>query len=189
MKAAKSYHMLVTGTQGGQEFKIDGDIDLGNNKSKLVLTATGQTANVISIGSDTYVSIDGGTTYAKSPAGTDMGISNFTKLWDGFKPEDIDKAKDAIKDGNPKDETIGGDATHHMMGTTKELASLSPNGGNGTTDGTVDMWVTTESSTPTMRKMQIQGTANGANVDATLEWTKVNENFTIEAPDVTVPTP
>jgi hypothetical protein len=186
MKAAKSYHLLVNASQAGQEVKIDGDIDMGNNKSKLAMAAAGQNINVISIGSDTYASTDGGKTFTKTPAGTDMGMGNFTKLWDNFKPEEIDKAKDALKDGSPKDETLGSDATRHMTANTKDLASLAPSGSSGTTDGTIDMWVTT-GSTPTVRKMQIKGTDKGAEVNATLEWTDINKSFAIDAPPVTAP--
>ena len=67
-----------------------------------------------------------------------------------------------------------------MTANTKDLASLSASGG-GTTDGTVDMWVTT-GSTPTVRKMLIKGTSNGTDVNATIEWTNINQSFTIDAP-------
>ena len=46
-----------------------------------------------------------------------------------------------------------------MTANTKDLASLSPTGGTST-DGTIDMWITT-GSTSTMRKMIINGTSSG----------------------------
>lgn len=178
MKAAKSYHMELEANQGGQDVKMSGDIDVTNNKSKLAMTAMGQSVNVISIGSDTFLSMDGGTTYTKSPTGGDMGLDSFTKMWDSFKAEDIDKSKDAIKDGTPKEETVGSDATRHMTASSKDLGSLSATG--GATEGTIDMWVTTGSK-PTVRKMQIASSGDAA-VSATIEWTKVDEAVTIDAP-------
>ena len=178
MKAAKSYHLVVNGTMGGQEVKIDGDIDVGGNKTKLNISAAGQNVSMISIGNDTYLSTDGGQNFVKSPSGGGTGMESFTKMWDSFKPEDIDKSKDAIKDGSPKEEKVGSDDTRHMTASSKDLASLSASGGG---EGTVDFWVTTGNK-PTVRKMKAVGKSQGQDLDATIEWSNVDQSVTIEPP-------
>jgi len=183
MKAAKSYHLVVTANTGGQDIKMAGDIDVENSKSKLDMSAAGQNVSVISVAGDTYVSMDGGKTYTKSPAGTSMGLDSFTKMWDSFKADEVDKAKDAIKDGSPAEETIGSDATHHMTANTKDLGSLSGASG-GSTDAVVDMWITTGGK-PTIRKMKMVGTSAGQDMTAEIEWSNIDQAVTIEAP----PTP
>ncbi|HKP52001.1 MAG TPA: hypothetical protein VJ183_05040 [Chloroflexia bacterium] len=184
MKAAKSYHLEVTANMAGQDVKMSGDIDLANNKSKLDMSAAGQSVKMIAIGSDTYMSMDGGTTYTKAPGGGGLGIESFTKIWDSFKPEEVDKAKDALKDGNPKDETIGSDATRHMTANIKDLSSLSGATGGGSTEGTADIWVTT-SAKPTVRKMKMAGTSDGKEMTAEIQWSNVDQSVTIEAPPTT----
>ncbi len=183
MKAAKSYHLTLTATQDTTDVKMDGDIDVPNKKTKLNMSAQGQNVSMISIGGDSYLSMDGGKNYTKSPTNAASGLDSFTKMWDSFKAEDIDKAKDAIKDGSPKEETIGSDATRHMTASTKDLASLSATG-SSTTDGIVDMWVTTGAA-PTVRKMVINGTSDSKPIKATVEWTNVNQSVTIDAPPTT----
>jgi hypothetical protein len=180
MKAAKSYHLEVTANTAGQDIKMSGDIDVTNNKSKLDMSAAGQSISVVSIGSDTYMSMDGGKTYTKSPASGGLGLESFTKMWDSFKPEEVDKAKDAIKDGTPKDETVGSDATRHMTANTKDLGSLSGASG-GSTDAVVDMWVTTNDK-PIIRKMKMVGTSDGKDMTAEIQWSNVDQSVTIEAP-------
>ncbi len=185
MKAAKSYHLNISGKSGDQDMKMGGDLDLGNNKSKLDVSAGGQNVTAISIGSDSYLSTDGGKTFTKSPQGIGSSLDSFTKLWDNFKPAEIDKAKDAIKDGSPKDEKVGSDDTRHMTGSTKDLSSLSTSGGSDTMDGTVDMWVTTGNK-PTVRKMSVVGKdKDGKDINATIEWTQIDQALTIEAPPTT----
>lgn len=184
MKAAKSYHLEVTANMAGQDVKMNGDIDVANNKSKLDMSAAGQSIKMIAIGSDTYMSMDGGTTYTKSPSSGGLGIESFTKMWDSFKPEEVDQAKDAIKDGSPKDETIGSDATRHMTANTKDLGSLSGASGGSSTDAVVDIWVTT-SAKPTVRKLKMVGTSDGKDMTAEIQWSNVDQSVTIEAPPTT----
>lgn len=180
MKAAKSYHIVVNGKMGGQEVKMDGDIDITNNKSKLNATAAGQSVSMVVIGGDSYISMDGGTTWTKSPGSGASGMESFTKMWDSFKPEEIDANKDAIKDGTPRDEKIGSDDTRHMTANMKDLKSLNASGSSDT-EGTMDMWVTT-SSKPTVRKLQMVGKSSGQDINATIEWSNVDQTVTIEAP-------
>jgi hypothetical protein len=180
MKAAKSYHVDLTANQAGQDVKMAGDIDVTNNKTKLDMSAQGQSISMVSIGSDNYISMDGGKTYTKSPTSAASGLDSFTKMWDSFKPEEIDKVKDAIKDGTPKDEKVGTDDTRHMTGSQKDLAALSPSSNTTATDGTIDIWVTT-GSTPTVRKLQVKS----ADSNATVEWSNINQSVTIDAPPTT----
>ena len=181
MKTAKTYHLLVNGNMGGQDVKLDGDIDVANNKSKLNASAAGQNISMVSIGSDSYLSMDGGTTWTKSPTGGSTGMESFTKLWDSFKPEEIDANKDAIKDGTPKEEKVGSDDTRHMTANMADLKSLGAASGSSTTEGNMDMWITT-SGKPTVRKLQMVGKSNGQDMNATIEWSGVDQPVTIEAP-------
>src|SRR5207237_8795871 len=107
---------------------------------------------IIRVVSDVYQSTDGGTTWAKATAETASSYDTFTKLWDNMKPEDIDKAKDQIKDGNPATDTIDGTSTKHMQGDAKSLSALSSSsagsgGSTGSLDGTVEIRVSSDAST------------------------------------------
>ena len=156
-----------------------GDIDVVNNKSKLDMVAIGQRINVISIGSDTFMSMDGGSTYIKSPTNFSAGLDAFTQMWNSFNSSDVDRAKDALKDGIPRTERVGNDDTRHMTASTKDLGSLGATGGS--TVGTIDMWITTGDK-PIVRKMKIAGTTDDKEIIATVEWTNIDQTFTIEAP-------
>ena len=63
------------------------------------MSAASQNISVVTIGSDSYLSMDGGTTFTKSDAASSpaAGLASFTKMWDSFKPEDIDKPRTPSK--------------------------------------------------------------------------------------------
>lgn len=182
MKAVKSYRLDADITQADQAIKMGGDIDVANKNSNLAMTVSGQNINMITVGSNAYVSADGGNTYTKGDASS-ANMSGLTDMWNSFKPEDIDKAKDALKDASPATETIDGVATKHMTGNAKDLAALASGGtSSSTTVGTIDMWVSTDAK-PLVRQMKIDGTSDGKALKATFKWGKFDETFVIKAPD------
>lgn len=183
MKTAKSYHLDADITQADQNVKMNGDIDTANKNSMLAMSMAGQNVNMIIVGADNYMSIDGGKTYSKGNASAASGMSSFTGMWDSFKPEDVDKAKDSLKDGSPATETIGGAATKHITANAKDLSALGSSGSSSTTEGTIDLWISTDAK-PYIRQMKIDGTSDGKPLKATLTWTKFDEKFDIKAPPV-----
>ncbi len=180
MRAAKSYHMSADVTQGDQQVTYEGDIDLVNKNMKLDLTSGGQNISLIQIGQDSYLSLDGGATYTKAPEGSAGDLTSITQIWSSFSDEDVDKAKDALKDGTPPTETVEGVETKHITADAKDLQSLKAS--NGSVDvGTFELWITTDSK-PTVRQMKFDGTSDGKPLKGTFKWTKINEEFKIEPP-------
>ena len=180
MRAAKSYHMSADFTQGDQQVKYEGDIDLANKNMKLDLTSSGQNISMIQIGQDSYLSLDGGATYTKAPEGSAADLTGIAEIWSSFSDEDVDKAKDALKDGTPPTETIDGTQTKHITANAKDLQSLKTSS-SSVDSGTVDIWITTDSK-PTVRQMKFDGTSDGKPLKGTFKWTKINEQFKIEPP-------
>ncbi|MDQ6694269.1 MAG: LppX_LprAFG lipoprotein [Chloroflexota bacterium] len=179
MKAATSYHLEADIKQGDQNMSMKGDIDMANKNTQLDMSAAGQSVKVIKVGGTVYNSVDNGATYVKGDASSDPS-SNFAGLWDNFKPDEIDKSKDALKDGTPATEKIDGVDTKHITANAKDLSSLSA-GSSKAMDGTIDLWVTTDAN-PTIRQLKIDGTSDGKPIAATLKWNKINEKFDIKAP-------
>jgi hypothetical protein len=179
MKAAKSYHMEADITQGTTKVTLNGDFDVDDNKAKITMALGEQEFHLIQVGTDAYMSLDAGKTYMKSPEGTDMNLDDLTNMWNEFKPEDIDKAKDALKDGTPPTEKIDGADTKHIVADAKDLESLST--GGDVTEGTFDIWISTDAK-PTIRQMKIDAKSDGEAVKGTFKWNKIDEEFNIEAP-------
>jgi hypothetical protein len=177
MKAAKTYHMDVDVTQSGQQAKISGDIDLGSNNLKLSMGMAGQTVDIIKVGEDYFSSVDGGATYTKSDASAVPDFSSFYGMWETIKSEDVDKAKDGLKDGTPPTEQIGGTETKHITGANKDLGDFV----SGSDEGTIDFWVTTDAK-PTVRQMKV----TSSEVNGTFNWSKIDEPITITAPPVSL---
>jgi hypothetical protein len=100
-------------------------------------------------------------------------------MWNSLQPDQIDKHKDDLKDGKPATEKINGVDTKHVTGNAKNL-SLSGNSAAGTTDGTVDFWIST--GTPYVVRMKLDGTTDGQPVQGTYTWDKFNQKFDIQAP-------
>lgn len=185
MKNVKTFHLKVDANQAGQDIKLEGDIDVANNKMKLDMTAQGQNVDVIAIGSETYMSTDDGASYTKAPEGTNMGLGSFTDMFKNLKPEDIDKNKDAFKDGTPKEEQMGGVTTRHMTASCKETPALcagASKDSNTMQDAVIDLWVSTDAK-PLIYKMQVKGAGTGDQAaDGSFEWSKFDEPVTVEAP-------
>ncbi|MDQ6693544.1 MAG: hypothetical protein M3014_03870 [Chloroflexota bacterium] len=199
MKAAKSYTLDVTGVAAGTPITMSGPIDVVNKNSSISLQSGGQSIVMTTILSDTFTSIDGGKTFTKSPA-TAGGFDSFTAMWTKTKPDDVDKSKDALKDGTPATETIDGAATKHMTADAAALTALNPNSSSAPTagassssgatptvegvTGTYDIWVSTDAN-PTVRQMRLVGKSGGQDSSFTIKWSKINEAVDIKAPPTT----
>jgi hypothetical protein len=180
MKAAKSYHMSADIQQGEESVQFEGDIDIANKRMKLDMTAGGHSISMIQIDDKAYLSLDGGVYYPEPPSGEASDFDSLVKMWEDISPEDIDKAKDALKDGTPATEQIDGVQTKHITGNAKDLQALSGEFVE-VTDGTIDFWVTTDAN-PTIRQMSFQGKSDDKDMKALFKWSKINEDMQIEPP-------
>ncbi len=182
MKSAKSYHMDADVTAGTTAVKFNGDIDLTNKNLRLNTSASGMDIQIVVVGSDAYLSSDGGKTFTKSPDASSMtsSLDQFTKMWDSFNAADIDKAKDQIKDGSPATETIAGTTCKHMTANAKDIPSLNAAGSGASFDGTIDIWTATDGSIVCQEK--VAGTSSGSDLKATITWSNVNKPVDIKAP-------
>jgi zinc-ribbon domain len=178
MRAAKTYHIYVSGTSGGTSLTMDGDLDVPNNKTKINVTSQGVNVDAIIIGTDAYLSTDGGATWAKSNATSSItsGLSEFTGVWNTFKDSDVDSMKDQLKDGSPATETIDGVSCKHIIASGGGLLGLA--GGNS---GTAEFWISTDAN-PTVRQVKFVGSSSGQDLDATVKWSHINEDVNIQAP-------
>ncbi len=184
MKTATSYHMNVNVEQEGQALAMVGDIDIAKKNMKLDIDSAGTKISVITVDGKTYLSMDGGANYTESDQGASIasGLSSFTGLWDSFKPEDVDKAKDALKDGTPATEKIEGVDSKHITADAKALSILNTGSTDtSTTEGTLELWLG-PTDKPYVRQMKIDGTSDGKPIKGTLTWSKINEDLGIKAP-------
>lgn len=185
MKAATSYHLDANVEQDGQAIKLVGDIDIAKKNLKLDVEASGQKISVVTVDGKSYLSMDGGTTYTESTDASSItsGLSGFTGMWDSFKAEDVDKAKDALKDGTPATEKIEGVDSKHITADAKQLSVLNASGteGSAPTEGTLELWLG-PTDKPFIRQMKIDGTQDSKPIKGTLTWSKINEPMTITAP-------
>ncbi len=183
MKAAKSYNLDVNIDNAGMAVTMNGDIDLANKNSALKMSAAGTNVNMVTVGGENFTSADGGKTYVKGDSGAASATDSFTKMWDSFNAADVDKSASALKDGSPATEKIDGADTKHMTASIKDLSSLAPStGGGSSTDGNIDLWISTDAN-PTVRQMKLSGTNEGKALTATIKWSKINEPVTIKKPE------
>lgn len=183
MKAAKSYTLNADIDQAGQAVKLDGMLDIAGNNTKMNIEASGQKIALITIGSDVYLSTDGGTTYMNAGAsGSSIteGFAGFTKMWDTFQPDQVDKAKDALKDGSPATEKIDGVDCKHITADASQLSVLGGATGGTATTGTLELWISTDKAY--IRQMKIDGKSGDQPIKGTLKWSKFDEKFDIKAP-------
>jgi len=184
MKALKSYRLDVTGSQAGTNITMGGDVDVANKKVSATMGVMGMNINSVFVDGASYTSMDGGKTFTKDRT-TNTGLDSFTKMWDSFKPEDVDGAKDSLKDGAPATEKIDGVDTKHMTVNLKNFSGLSATTSSSTsmssTEGTADLWISTD-ATPLVRQMKITGKSDGKDVVATVKWSKINQTFDIKVP-------
>jgi hypothetical protein len=191
MKAAKSYHLDLSGTQAGQAITMTGDIDVANNAYKLDIAVAGQKVSAIQVMSQTYLSTDGGTTFALDPSNSMASFSSFTNMWGKADVSQIDAVKAGLKDGTPPDETIDGVNTHHLTADAATMRSLNPSTPTPAADpnaptpvpdtGTADIWITKDAN-PTIRRMKLNMTSNGQAGNFLINWTNINQPVDIKAP-------
>ncbi|MEO5952414.1 MAG: LppX_LprAFG lipoprotein [Chloroflexia bacterium] len=185
MKAATSYHLDANIDQDGQAIKLAGDIDIAKKNLKLDVDSSGMKISVITVDGKSYLSMDGGTTYTESDQGTAItdGLAGFTGMWDSFKTDQVDKAKDALKDGTPATEKIEGVDSKHITANAKDLSILNTNTASDKTpmEGTLELWLG-PTDKPFIRQMKIDGTQDSKPIKGTLTWSKINEAMTITAP-------
>jgi hypothetical protein len=189
MKASKSYHIDLSGTQAGQALTMTGDIDVANNAYKLDIQASGQKISAIQVMSQTYLSTDGGTTYVLDPNNSMAGFSSFTNMWGTASIDQIDAVKAGLKDGTPPDETIDGVDTHHITADSATMNSLNSSTPTPSADGstptpstgTADIWITKDAS-PIIRRMKLDTTTGGQASNFVINWTKINAPVDIKAP-------
>ena len=117
--------------------------------------------DIIKVGNDYFSSTDGGKTYTKSDASAVPDFSSFYGMWDTINPDDVDKAKDGLKDGTPATEQVDGTDTKHITGANKDLGSFV----GGSTDGSLDFWVTTDAK-PTIRQLKV----TSSETNGTFKW-------------------
>jgi hypothetical protein len=159
-------------------------VDIQNQSFKLDVSTAGQNASIIAVGGEYYISADGGQTYTPAPpesgASFESSFQGFNNMWQDMTPAEIDRAGDKLKDGSPPTETIDGDPTKHMTADMADLSTLG-SGSTGATEGTIDIWVTTDNPN-FVRQMVIDGTSGGQTVQGTMKWSDFNQNLNITAP-------
>lgn len=178
MKDVKTYHMDITTDAAGMSTKMSADVDATNKNLRITTATGGQNVDVIVVGSDAWISMDGGKTYTKDPSNGSMaeGIKPFLTMWDNSPMEGgTPPPEGAIKAGSPATETIEGTETNHWIIDSAAM------GGGAAAGGTVELWVTTGDH-PTIRQMKTSSTAAGATSNVLITWSKVNEDLKIEAP-------
>ncbi len=180
MKALKSYHFSAVVGTPPRHVEMAGDVDVANSRAMLVMTTTGQVANVIVIGQDVYVSEGGSAGYTKA-ASSDLSLDSVLGMWGRFKPEDIDRARDALRDGTPAAETIDGVSTKHIVGDAGELNALTNAGSETEQEGSVEFWVSTDAN-PYVYQMRVDGKSGGHDIAGTFKWSRFNETFDVKAP-------
>jgi len=182
MKAATGYTIDADFSQDGQEIKLAGQVDVAGNSSALEVDSGGQKTSLVTIGDDVYVSTDGGATFASvgnQGTAVTQSFSSFVQMWNNFPPDQIDKHKDDLHDGNPATEKVNGVDTRHIKGNARDL-SIANNSSDTTTAGTVDFWIST--GTPYVLQMKIDCTTSGQPVQGTFHWDKFNQKFDIKPP-------
>jgi len=177
MNTLKSYHLDMDVNQGDFPVKMNGDFDVAGDRASLGMSFGGKTNYLIKIGNDSYMSLDEGKTYQPSSLKTSF------KLWEGVKPEDIDKAKDALKDVSPSTESLDGGETRHITANGKDFPALTSGVAPGAIEGTMEFWVSTDAR-PLVRQMKVDGKSGDDAITGTIKWSKFDEKFSIEAPAV-----
>jgi hypothetical protein len=185
MRELNAYTLDANIDAAGQAVIMKADIEglnSGSKNAKMDMEAMGQKIAIIAIGDKLWASTDGGQTYMDASAsGSQMtgSIDQLANMWDQLTDAEIDKAKDQLKDGSPATETIDGVNTKHITGNLKDLAALGS--GTGGQEGTVEMWIGTDSPSY-VRQMKIDATSAGQATKGTMKWLNFNNDFTIDPP-------
>lgn len=114
--ASSSYHVEMTGTAPSGAVTLSADIDTTKKAMQGVLTAGSQKVTAVVIGSDVYASTDDGKTYTKTDVG---GIAAIVGQIDNLlrAAANGNDPTTKVTAGTPPTETIGGEATRHVLVT------------------------------------------------------------------------
>ncbi len=184
MQAAKSYQMDVDLVSDGQDVTLTALMDVANNNTRMDIVSGGQNVSTITIGSDTYISLDNGKTYTQSDLGSmfTSSFGSFTGMWQSFTPGQLNLDKRILTNGIPRTEKIGGVFTRHMALDASPLASSLMQGSPGSIiSGKLDFWISTD-ATPYVYQIKIDSSQGSQVYTATLKWSRFNEDLGIKAP-------
>ncbi|HMA36577.1 MAG TPA: hypothetical protein VKY74_19130 [Chloroflexia bacterium] len=182
MKALKSYHMDITTDAGGQNVAMAADVDVANKKLRMDTSTGGQKISIIVIGTDAWMSMDGGKTYTANPAGAQMtqSLDGFINMWNtATLPTPTGSGTNGLKAGTPPSEQIDGVDTQHFTIDSKDFGGGAS--GSGGAGGTVDLWVSSGAN-PGIRQMKTATTGAGQSSSVTIKWSKFDEDLGITAP-------
>ncbi len=181
MRAMSGYHLKInaminsTATAGGQKLLIEGDF--AKDKSQYDFAVGSQKVKARSLGTDTYLSLDDGTTWSKSDAGT--GVEFFTQIFD----------RDTFAIGSDDklemigEENIEGVSTRHVRVNSTGDRSLL---GTGYT-GTSDFWIADDSKYGDVAKrvdLDVNNSSDGSNTNISVIYSQYNKSFSVEKPTV-----
>jgi hypothetical protein len=188
-KAANSYHLVagITNTKGDTR-RLSADVDAGNGRIKGETTEGDQTTGYVQVDNNLFISDDGGASFAKDEGNSSSEddpvslVGELERGLDGFKPEEADKAGDALRDGSPLFEMVEGVVTKHIIASAKDIPSLANLYMSAQTTGpdTIELWVAVGQK-PTIRRFAL-GSDSAKEATITLEWSKLDEPVAIETP-------
>jgi hypothetical protein len=194
MQAAKSYELDADISTGSDVIKWVALVDALHNRSKMDFVAGSETLSLITIGSDSYTSMDNGKTYIRDDTGGlfTFDLGSFTQMWDSLTTTNLNLARRSLADGNPRTEQIDGVLTRHMTLGASPLTSAMRAGSSGDiTSGKLDLWVST-GDTPYVYQLKLDGSDSEYVYTGTLKWSHFNQDLGITAPPankVIQPTP
>jgi hypothetical protein len=192
MREAEHHRFNVAIAQPDINVKIMAEVNLVEGKSRIKVEGTLQSSNtdvqIITWANFTFVSANGG----KSWTTTRRNLSDIVfwltptdqvvQTWKELTDEEVEEIKEHLEDGSPAIEQVGEVTTKHMTGDIKHLPTFSTSMGSSTaTEGTVHIWVATESPSY-VRRMRIDGKSGNDNISVDIEWKSLNEKIDIPRP-------
>lgn len=180
MMQLKSYYISATVDGSKPTSELSGEVDVSGNKSRLAVNNGGTKLEVISVGRTAYISENSSPGYRSAPV-DDLNLDDILGIWQRFKPEDIDKTADSLKDGTPATETIDGVFTKHIVGDAAELNAVTDPGNVTGQVGSVEFWIS-PGETPYVHRMKVDIRTPGEETTGTFNWSRFNETFDIKAP-------
>jgi len=188
-QAAKSYHLTagITDTKG-EVTRLSADVDVANGRLKGETTEGDQITGYVQVDNNVFISDDGGATFAKDEGDSSTEddpvslVGELERGLDGFKPEEADKAGDALRDSDPPFEMIEGVVTKRIVASAKDISSLANIYAPAQTAApdAVELWITVGLK-PTIRRLAL-GAEGATEAAITLEWSRLDEAVAIETP-------
>jgi hypothetical protein len=183
MQDAGSYALKASITMDGQTFRLDGQVDIDNDLTKMDIDESGLMYKLINIDGDVYLSSDYGWTYTQDESGEMLlsGIDYYISLWDYFTPDQLKLDGRPLRSGDPRIVTIDGVRTRHIVVESSPLASMTSSGAGSGVSGKLDLWVSTGDK-PYVYQLTMETQSGSNDISATLNWRRFNERFDIAAP-------